>query len=103
MTSVPKTFQSPVGFSVQVWCVSDELFSISLLAQYSSLEPWIGNRAADREVIDHLSRESARIPARSGFPFVLPQLPQARKMLFAGFGNHRIDLALVWVPRRRTA
>ncbi len=40
------------------------MFSVSFLAEHSSLEPRIGNGAADREVIDHLSRESAGIPAR---------------------------------------
>src|SRR6516164_3381146 len=68
----------------------------------SSLEPRIGNSSTDCEVVDHLLRKGARVLARRGPLFVLPELRGARKVLFAGFGNHRSRLApvLFYAPYR---
>src|SRR5215469_8700861 len=69
----------------------------------SSLEPRIGNSSTDCEVVDHLLRKRARVLARRGPLFVLPELRGATKVLFAGFGNHRSRLAPVLVLRCHTA
>ena len=69
----------------------------------SRFEARIGYCVTDREVINHLSRERAGIPARRGFRFVLPELRQVRKVFFAGFRNQWGRLALVSVLCRRTA
>src|SRR5215470_1922927 len=69
----------------------------------SSLEPRIGNSSTDCKVVDHLLRKGARVLARRGPLFVLPELRGARKVLFAGFGNHRNRLAPVLVLGCHTA
>ena len=57
----------------------------------SCLEPRIVNGAANREMINHLLRERAGGRAWRGFLFVLTEGPQARKLLFARFGNHKSE------------